>query len=95
MTHKTWDQLIEYLKTVDHPRCFTVNYLPDNNEYELWIGNQPYYNYEELIELEQKEKHELHSKLDRVERLLDDVFNDHECSLSIREMIEEYDKESL
>lgn len=34
-TFKTWELLMEFLKTVDYPQCFTVNYLPDTSEYEL------------------------------------------------------------
>ncbi|MED0704928.1 hypothetical protein [Aneurinibacillus aneurinilyticus] len=54
-TFETWDETIEYLKSVDRPQCFTVNYLPKEKEYALWIGNQPYDFYEELIEQQRQE----------------------------------------
>jgi hypothetical protein len=47
---KRYDEVIEYLSTVDHPKCFTVNYKPDIDKYALWIGSQPYYVYEDWIE---------------------------------------------
>jgi DNA repair exonuclease SbcCD ATPase subunit len=57
-TYKSWGELREFLQKINPPQCFTVNYLPKENEYAIWIGNQPYYSYEKLIELEQKEKAE-------------------------------------
>lgn len=62
-TYKSWEDLMDYLRQVDPPQCFTVNYLPEKDEYAIWIGNQPYYNYEKLIELEQREKNELRKKI--------------------------------
>lgn len=95
-TFDTWEELTKYLQTVDHPKCFTVNYIPKDDNYALWLGNQPYYSYEELIELEQNEKKELRSelrrKMGRMDQLLDDILDDHDCSLSTRELIEEYYK---
>ncbi|PRS47530.1 hypothetical protein [Bacillus sp. MZGC1] len=62
---KKWDDVIGFLKDVDyHPQCFTVNYLPETEEYSIWIGNQPYHSYEKLIELEEKEHHETKKKLE-------------------------------
>jgi hypothetical protein len=56
-TFKTYEQVLNYLHEVDYPQCFTVNYRPNENDYELWIGNQPYYIYEQWIEeVEQKVK---------------------------------------
>jgi chromosome segregation ATPase len=49
-TYKTWGELLKYLEEADYPKCFRVNYLPDEEEYALWIGNQPYETYEEIIE---------------------------------------------
>lgn len=63
ITFKNYDELLRYLESIDHPKCFTVNYLPDSYEYALWIGNQPYYTYEELIKLEQEEKNQLKERL--------------------------------
>lgn len=51
---KTYPEVVEYLATVDYPQCFTVNYKPDTEEYFLWIGNQPYYVYEEWMEEEEQ-----------------------------------------
>ncbi|WP_144522955.1 hypothetical protein [Bacillus pumilus] len=62
---KKWDDVVEFLKDVDyHPQCFTVNYLPETNEYSIWMGNQPYHSYEKLIELEEKEHRETKKKLE-------------------------------
>ncbi|MEK5085220.1 hypothetical protein [Bacillus sp. FSL H8-0515] len=58
-TIKSWDEMVSFLQGVDHPQCFTVNFLPESGEYEMWIGNQPYYNYERLIELEEKDFNKL------------------------------------
>lgn len=46
----TWEEIIEYLKTIDRPQCVQVNYMPKTNSYELWMGNQPYHNYEKWLE---------------------------------------------
>lgn len=62
---KKWDDVVGFLKDVDyHPQCFTVNYLPETDEYSIWIGNQPYHSYEKLIELEEQEHHETKKKLE-------------------------------
>lgn len=56
-TFKTYNDLLDYIQAAEYPKCFTVNYKPDTDEYALWIGNQPYYVYEGWIEeLEQKVK---------------------------------------
>lgn len=62
---KKWDDVIRFLKDVDyHPQCFTVNYLPETEEYSIWIGNQTYHSYEKLIELEEKEHQETKKQLE-------------------------------
>lgn len=62
---KKWDDVIGFLKDVGyHPQCFTVNYLPETEEYSIWIGNQPYHSYEKLIELEEKEHQETKKQLE-------------------------------
>lgn len=63
--------MIDHLKNTDAPQCFTVNYLPKTDEYEMRIGNQPYYHYEKLIELEVKEKGELRDRIKQLEGVLD------------------------
>lgn len=79
-TFKTYDEVIKYLAAVDHPQCFTVNYKPDTKEYALWIGNQPYYVYEEWIEeAEQKykelkkENKKLELKLSKTKELVKNI----------------------
>ncbi|PFP30243.1 hypothetical protein COJ96_05895 [Bacillus sp. AFS073361] len=47
---KEYGDVINFLKNHDNPACFTVNYRPKEDDYELWIGNQPYENYEKMIE---------------------------------------------
>lgn len=69
-TFKTKEDLMEYLNSVDIPQCFTANYLPETGEYDLWIGNQPYYNYERLIELEEKDNDKLIEKVKELEKEL-------------------------
>jgi hypothetical protein len=46
----TYEDIINFLKNKDYPQCFTVNYRPKYDDYEIWIGNQPYENYEKMIE---------------------------------------------
>jgi hypothetical protein len=62
-TFESWKELMEHLNSADYPKCFTVNYKPETDQYEIWIGNQSYYNYEKLIELEEKEKEQLRREL--------------------------------
>lgn len=70
---KTYDEIIEYLQTADQPQCFTVNYLPDTDEYSMWIGNQPYYVYEKWIKEEEERVKELRwtllSKIFKIKKL--------------------------
>lgn len=49
MTFKTYEEVVDYVKNYQNPICFQVNYLPETNEYDLWIGNQPYHNYEKWL----------------------------------------------
>lgn len=49
-TFKTYHDVLNFLGERDYPTCFKVNYLPNTDEYDLWIGNQPYESYEEIIE---------------------------------------------
>ncbi|MBV6717221.1 hypothetical protein [Paenibacillus chitinolyticus] len=69
-TFKTWDELLEYLKTQDG-KCFNVNYLPKEDEFEIWIGWKPFYNYEKLIELEQDEKNKLRAENEKLKEQLE------------------------
>ncbi len=68
-TYKTYDEVVRYLETVDHPQCFTVNYLPETDEYALWIGNQPYHVYEEWIEEEESKVKELRNENIRLDKV--------------------------
>ena len=72
-TIKTWQEILDYLKTVDAPQCFTVNYLPDDDEYALWIGNQPYYIYEQWIEEEEIKVKELKQQNTKLKARLYDL----------------------
>ncbi|MEH7116194.1 hypothetical protein V7128_02045 [Neobacillus vireti] len=58
-TFKTYREVIEYLSNSDYPQCFTVNYRPKEKDYELWIGNQSYYVYEQWIEEAEQKVREL------------------------------------
>lgn len=70
---ESWEDLIEHLKYSDPPKCLTVNYLPDENKYEMWIGNQPYYTYEQLIELEEIENQKLRKENKHLRETLDRI----------------------
>ncbi|MGA4713105.1 hypothetical protein [Bacillus safensis] len=74
---KKWDDVIGLLKDVDyHPQCFTVNYLPETEEYSIWIGNQPYHSYEKLIELEEKEHQETKKQLEiEIKNLKSEIYS--------------------
>jgi hypothetical protein len=50
----TYKEAIDYLSEHEYPTCFLVNYLPNTGEYALWIGNQPYYVYEEWMDKKEK-----------------------------------------
>jgi hypothetical protein len=68
-TFPSWEELIDFLHSeAEPPQCFTVNYQPNDENYAIWIGNQPYYSYEKLIELEQQEKDELRNELARTKK---------------------------
>lgn len=71
---KSREELMEHLKNVDNPKCFTVNYLPDTGGYELWIGNQPYYHYEKLIELEEKDNKNLIKRIRQLNKDKEDMY---------------------
>lgn len=45
-----YEDVINFLKNHDYPQCFTVNYRPNEDDFEIWIGNQPYETYEQIIE---------------------------------------------
>lgn len=45
-----YEDVINFLKNHDSPTCFRVNYRPKEDDYEIWIGNQPYESYDEMIE---------------------------------------------
>lgn len=49
-TFESYGELIKYLQKVSNPQCFTINYLPETDEYSLDIGNQPYETYEQIID---------------------------------------------
>lgn len=78
---KNIDELTDMLKKEGQPLCFTANYIPEKEEYELWVGNQPHYNYEKLIELGENDvkrvrnqyntyKQEKENELDRMHRAI-------------------------
>jgi hypothetical protein len=77
LSFKTYDELIESLRVADNPVCMTINYIPDEDEYLLDVGNQPYYSYEKLIELEQEEKQQLRDKLESIKNIMGDVLSDY------------------
>lgn len=57
ITAKTWDEMMKVVQSLEPPACLSVNYDPDNDEYKIWCGNQPYYFYDNEIEkLERKIK---------------------------------------
>ncbi|MBK5433380.1 hypothetical protein JFT89_19980 [Bacillus sp. TH25] len=65
--------MMKVLQSLEPPSCLSVNYDPDNDEYKIWCGNQPYYFYDDEIEkldnekrVLQKENNRLHSLVDRL-----------------------------
>ena len=47
---KTWDEMMKVVESLEPPSCLSVNYDPDEEEYKIWCGNQPYYFYQDEIE---------------------------------------------
>jgi hypothetical protein len=69
----TYEEVISFLKDVDDPVCFTVNYLPDIEEYALWIGSQPYDIYDEFMEKKDNEVRDLKKQVKKLEETISNL----------------------
>ncbi|HFJ9331848.1 TPA: hypothetical protein ACGW5B_005309 [Bacillus paranthracis] len=75
-TAKTWDEMIKVVQSLEPPSCLSVNYDPDNDEYKIWCGNQPYYFYQDEIEKLDDEKRALKKEVKRLRNLVDSLIED-------------------
>ncbi|WP_324627683.1 hypothetical protein [Bacillus paranthracis] len=75
-TAKTWDEMIKVVQSLEPPSCLSVNYDPDNDEYKIWCGNQPYYFYQDEIEKLDDKKRTLKKEVKRLRNLVDSLIED-------------------
>ncbi|MGU3372794.1 hypothetical protein [Bacillus mycoides] len=73
---KTWNEMIEVVRSLEPPSCLSVNYDPDNDEYKIWCGNQPYSFYDDEIEKLDDEKRALKKEVKRLRNLVDSLIED-------------------
>ncbi|MGD6870014.1 hypothetical protein ACQCV6_28215 [Bacillus cereus] len=72
-TAKTWDEMIKVVQSLEPPSCLSVNYDPDNDEYKIWCGNQPYYFYQDEIEKLDDEKRALKKEVKKLRSLVNNL----------------------
>ncbi|MEC2713471.1 hypothetical protein P9Z56_06925 [Bacillus cereus] len=70
-TAKTWDEMMKVVESLEPPSCLSVNYDPDEEEYKIWCGNQPYYFYQDEIEKLDDEKRVLKKEVKRLNSIID------------------------
>ncbi|MCR6855422.1 hypothetical protein P5G86_31290 [Paenibacillus jamilae] len=70
-TAKTWDEMMKVVDSLEPPSCLSVNYDPDEEEYKIWCGNQPYYFYQDEIEKLDDEKRVLKKEVKRLNSIID------------------------
>ncbi|WP_428994113.1 hypothetical protein [Bacillus cereus] len=75
-TAKTWDEMIKVVQSLEPPSCLSVNYDPDNDEYKIWCGNQPYYFYQDEIEKLDDEKRVLKKEVKKLRSLVNNLIED-------------------
>ncbi|KAB7640799.1 hypothetical protein GBN96_05105 [Bacillus sp. B4-WWTP-NA-D-NA-NA] len=68
--------MIKVVQSLEPPSCLSVNYDPDNDEYKIWCGNQPYYFYQDEIEKLDDEKRTLKKEVKRLRNLVDSLIED-------------------
>jgi hypothetical protein len=61
----------------------------ENGGWDIWGDKRKFWTWL----LTPGEIEELHKKLERVEQLLDEILDDHDCSLTTRELIEDFYEE--
>ncbi|MCU5706130.1 hypothetical protein OCF67_18285 [Bacillus wiedmannii] len=72
-TTKTWDEMLEVVRSLEPPSCLSVNYDSDNDEYKIWCGNQPYSFYDDEIEKLDDEKRALKKEVKRLRNLVNSL----------------------
>ncbi|WP_437434809.1 hypothetical protein [Bacillus thuringiensis] len=75
-TAKTWDEIMKVVESLEPPSCLSVNYDPDEEEYKIWCGNQPYYFYQDEIEKLDDEKRVLKKEVKRLNSIIDRLAED-------------------
>ncbi|WP_436404717.1 hypothetical protein [Bacillus cereus] len=75
-TAKTWDEMMKVVHSLEPPSCLSVNYDPDNDEYKIWCGNQPYYFYQDEIEKLDDEKRALKKEVKKLRSLVNNLIED-------------------
>ncbi|MDA2636393.1 hypothetical protein PDQ79_17850 [Bacillus cereus] len=75
-TAKTWDEMMKVVESLEPPSCLSVNYDPDEEEYKIWCGNQPYYFYQDEIEKLDDEKRVLKKEVKRLNSIIDRLAED-------------------
>ncbi|WP_240792545.1 hypothetical protein [Bacillus thuringiensis] len=68
---KTWDEMMKVVQSLEPPSCLSVNFDPDEDEYKIWCGNQPYYFYQDEIEKLDDEKRVLKKEVKRLNSIID------------------------
>lgn len=88
VTLVNWQELIEQLKKTDDPQCFTVNYKPEEEKYALWIGNQPYSNYEEMLDAREQDIADLRTEKRMLQQQVAELQGKLESSTETTELAE-------
>ncbi|MGQ8866456.1 hypothetical protein ACUTR3_27535 [Bacillus sp. NA_145.1] len=70
-TAKTWEEMMKVVQSLEPPSCLSVNFDPDEDEYKIWCGNQPYYFYQDEIEKLDDEKRVLKKEVKRLNSIID------------------------
>ncbi|HDR7710393.1 TPA: hypothetical protein QCX89_002358 [Bacillus cereus] len=75
-TKKTWNEMVFFIGTLEDPACLSVNFKPEENEYAIWTGNQPYYFYDDEIEKLDNENRNLKKEIKRLNSIIDKLAAD-------------------
>ncbi|ARJ26115.1 hypothetical protein B7492_34205 (plasmid) [Bacillus mycoides] len=63
--------MMKVVQSLEPPSCLSVNFDPDEDEYKIWCGNQPYYFYQDEIEKLDDEKRVLKKEVKRLNSIID------------------------
>lgn len=94
-TFKTWEEMLESIATFENPICLSINYDPDEDEYKLWAGNQPYYFYDDEIEKLENIIRELRSNNTNLQSVLEETVEKLEKELKKIRSLKNNSKEAL